>query len=87
MVVQRIPYAIYIYYCMTGRAIQGNIPFEVDHIGLTKGEGRYRGRERNTYPYCPARGITIIDLIYDFRVTTGMGTGNNEGGIRGNITL
>ena len=28
---------IYIYYCMTGRAIQGNILFEIDRIGLTKG--------------------------------------------------
>ena len=26
-----------IYYCMTGRAIQGNFPFEIDCIGPTKG--------------------------------------------------
>ena len=28
---------ITIYYCMTGRAIQRNIPFEIDRIGPTKG--------------------------------------------------
>ena len=33
-------------------------------------------RERNISPYCPARGIAIIDLLYDFRVT--INTGNNE---------
>ena len=43
----------HMYYCMTGRAIWGNIS-----------------------PYCPTRGIAIIDLLYDFRVT--IDTGNNE---------
>ena len=38
--------------------------------------GRYRGRERNISPYCPTRGMAIIDSLYDFRVT--IGTGNNE---------
>ena len=27
-----------IYYCMTGRAIQGNSLFEIDRIGPTKGK-------------------------------------------------
>ena len=27
-------------------------------------------------PYCPTRGIAIINLLYDFRITTRMG--NNE---------
>ena len=29
---------IYIYYCMTGRAIQENIQFEIDRIGPTEGK-------------------------------------------------
>ena len=28
---------IYMYYCMTGRAVQGNIPFEIDRISPTEG--------------------------------------------------
>ena len=28
---------IYRYYCMTGRAIRWNIPFEIDRIGPTEG--------------------------------------------------
>ena len=39
----------------------------------------------NIPPYCPTRGIAIIDLLYDFRVT--IGTGNNERAIRGNVAL
>ena len=35
-------------------------------------EGRYQGLERNISSYCPTRGIAIIDLLYDFRVTVGM---------------
>ena len=37
------------------------------------------------FPYCQSRGIVMIDLLYDFRVTIGMGntsisigTGNNK---------
>ena len=28
---------IHIYYCMTGRAILGNIPFKIDHVSPTEG--------------------------------------------------
>ena len=66
----------YIYYCMTGRSILGNIPFEIDRIELERREGRYLGREQNISPYCPIQGISIIDLVYNFRIT--IGTGNNE---------
>ena len=68
---------------MTGRAIQGDIPFEIDCIGPTEGRddtevenGIFPRIERNISPYCPTRGIAIIYLLYDFRVT--IGTGNNE---------
>ena len=54
---------------MTERAIRGDIPF----------------LEWNISPYCPTRGISIIDLSYDFRVT--IGTGNNEQAIQGNVAL
>ena len=30
-------FQINIYYCMTERGMQGNIPFEINHIGLTEG--------------------------------------------------
>ena len=58
---------------MTGRAIRGNILFEIDRIGPTEGRDEYRGRERNISPYCLTRGIVIIGLLYDFHVTIGMG--------------
>ena len=66
------------YYCMTGTAIQGNIPFKTNHIGPTEGrdDTEVESRERNISLYCPTRGIAILDLLYDFRVT--IGTGNNE---------
>ena len=68
-------------YCMTGRTIWGNI---VLRSTRPKG-GQYRGREWNISPYCPTRGIAIIDLLYDFRVT--IDTGNNEQAIRENIAI
>ena len=63
---------------MTGRAIQGNILFKTDRIGPSEGrdDTEVKSRERNIYLYCPTRGIAILDLLYDFRVT--IGTGNNE---------
>ena len=39
---------IHIYYCMTGRAIQGNIPFEIDHISPI--EGRDDTEVENIFP-------------------------------------
>ena len=76
---------MHIYYCMTGRAIRGTIPFEIDCIGLFEGRDNTRGRERKMSPYCPTRGIEIIYLLYEFCVT--IGTGNNERAIEGNIAL
>ena len=64
------------YYCTTGRAIQGKILFKIDRIGPTEGRDDTRGREQNISPYCPTRGIAIIDLLYDFRIT--IGKDNNE---------
>ena len=60
---------------MTGRAIQGNIPFKTDRIGPTEGrdDTEVESRQRNI---SPTRGIAIPDLLYDFCVT--IGTGNNE---------
>ena len=43
-------YIIYIYYCMTGRAIQGNILFEIDHIGPTEGRD-YTEVENGIFPH------------------------------------
>ena len=37
------------YYCMTGRAIWGNIPFEIDRIGLTEGRDDTEG-ENGIFP-------------------------------------
>ena len=59
----------------------GEYSFRDRHYWPDRREGRYLGRERNIYPYCPTRGIAIIDLLYDFRITIGMG--NNERAIRG----
>ena len=56
------------YYCMTGRAIWGLFRLRLTVSAQPK-EGRYRGRERNNCPYCPTRGIAILDLLYDFCVT------------------
>ena len=37
------------YYCMTGRAIWGNIPFEIDRISLTEGRDDTEG-ENGRFP-------------------------------------
>ena len=56
------------YYCMTGRAIQGNIPFKTDRIGPTEGrdDTEVESRERNISLYCPTRGIAILVPIMIF---------------------
>ena len=66
---------IHIYYCMTGRAIWGDIQFEIDRISPTEGRDDSKVR-MDISPYCPIRGIAIIDLLYDFSVS--ISTGNNE---------
>ena len=48
-------------------------------------EGGYRGRKQNISPYCPTVEITIINLLYNFRIA--IGTGNNERAIWENFTL
>ena len=71
--VARMAITNYIYYCMTGREIRGNIPFEIDRKARSKGGTILRSRT-----LCwPTLGIAIIDLLYDFRITIGMGMGNN----------
>ena len=69
------------YYCMTGRAIPGNVPFKIDRNGPTV-TARPKGGTipRSRTEYFPTRGIAIIDLLYDFRIS--IGTGNNELAIR-----
>ena len=63
------------YYCMTVRAILGNIPFKIDHIGPTEGRDNTEV-ENGIFPrYCPTRGIAIINLLYDYHIT--IGKGNN----------
>ena len=57
---------------MTGRVVQGNIPFKIDRIGPT--EGRDDTKVEN--PVLPDPRIAIIDLLYDFCVT--IGKGNKE---------
>ena len=52
---------------MTGRAIQGNIPFKTDRIGPTEGDDtEVESRERNISLYCPTRGIAILVPIMIF---------------------
>ena len=34
---RKTKWCIHMYYCMTGRAIQGNIPFKIDRISPTEG--------------------------------------------------
>ena len=86
-------YLLNIYYCMTWRAIRGNIPFENDRIGPTEGRDDTEVENR-IFPRITNRGIAIIDLLYDFHVTIGtgnnerlLGTGNNERAIWENIAL
>ena len=69
-------WCIHIYYCMTGRAIRGDIPFEIDSIGPTEGRDDTEVEYGILPRIVPTRGIAIIDLLYDFRITIGMG--NNE---------
>ena len=67
------------YYCMTGRAIQGNIPFKIDRIArpISMPKGGTVPRSRTEYfPVLPNPRIAIIDLLYEFRVT--IVTGTNE---------
>ena len=40
----------------------GNIPFEIDRIGPTKGRDDTEF-ENGIFPHCPTRGITVIDLL------------------------
>ena len=70
---------IHMYYCMTGRAIQGNILFKIDHIGRTRGRDDTEV-ENGIFPVLPNPRIAIIDLLYEFHVT--IVTGNNERAIR-----
>ena len=69
------------YILLTGRAIRGNIPFEIDHIGPT--EGRDDTEVKN--PILPDQGIAIAHLLYNFHIAIGMG--NNERAILENIAL
>ena len=66
-------------YCMTGRAIQGNIPFKIDRIGPTKCRDDTEV-ENGIFPILPDPRIAIIDLLYEFHVT--IVTDNNERAIR-----
>ena len=65
MVKDLIYVIIYMYYCMTGRAIQGNIMFEIDGISLTERRDD-SGVENRIFPsiYCTTQGIAIIVLLY-----------------------
>ena len=61
---------------MTGRAIRGNLPFEIDRIGPTKGRDDTEV-ENGIFPrIARTEDMLIIDLLYDFSVT--IGTDNNE---------
>ena len=51
------------YHCITGRAILGYIPFEINRISLTEGRDDTEA-ENGIFPR-----IRIIDLLYDFHVT------------------
>ena len=65
-------------YCITGRAIQENIQFVIDHIGPT--EGKDNTEVENgilTSATLFARAITSVSI----------GMGNNERAIKGNIAL
>ena len=70
---------VHMYYCMTGRAIQGNIPFKIDRIGPTKGRQDTEIKNR-IFPILPDPRIAIIYLLYEFHIT--IVTGNNERAIR-----
>ena len=58
---------------MTGMAIWENVQFEIDLTARLKGGTIPRSRTE----YYRTQGIAIIDLLYQFRATIGMG--NNEG--------
>ena len=62
---------MYIYYCMTGRAVQGNFLFEISPTDVRDDTEVKNG----IFPR----------ITRDFRVT--IGTGNNGRAILGNIAL